>query len=41
LQKKRYSDGMYIYGIESKSVAKVHNSDVAIKDYMSTHKVSS
>jgi hypothetical protein len=40
LQKKRYSDGMYIYGIESKSVAKVHNSDVAIKDYMSTHKVS-
>lgn len=40
LQKKRYSDGMYIYGIESKSMAKVHNSEVAIKDYMSTHKVS-
>jgi hypothetical protein len=40
LQKKRYSDGMYIYGIESKSMAKVHSSDVAIKDYMSTHKVS-
>lgn len=40
LQKKRYSDGMYIYGIESKSVAKVHNSEVAIKDYMSNNKVS-
>lgn len=39
LQKKRYSDGMYIYGIESKSVAKVNNNDVAIKDFMTTHKV--
>lgn len=37
LQKKRYSDGMYIYGLESKSMEKVHNSEADIKHYMSTH----
>lgn len=37
LQKKRYSDGMYIYGIESKSMAKVETSDKDIQQYMSSH----
>lgn len=40
LQKKRYSDGMYIYGIESKSMAKVLSNNVDIHRFMTTHQSS-